>query len=104
MSRAGLGTPADLLPLSVAALAISAHDESRGIPLCAVRLRTDAAKRFKKVANVMAVIWKMLRVAEQTFRRMKHPELMIEVYRGVKCVDGKQDKTEVPASLCLHTI
>ncbi|MDH4195051.1 MAG: hypothetical protein OEW33_07385 [Nitrospirota bacterium] len=65
-------------------------------PFAAVRLRTDAAKRFKKVANATAV-WKMLRVAEQTFRRVKHPELMAEVYRGVKCVDGEHDKTEVAA-------
>ena len=66
-------------------------------PFAAVRLRTDAAKRFKKVANATAVIWKMLMVAEQTFRRVKHPELMAEVYRGKKFVDGKQLKTEVAA-------
>ncbi len=29
-------------------------------PFAALRLRTDAAKRFKKVANATAVIWKML--------------------------------------------
>lgn len=66
-------------------------------PFAAVRLRTNAAKRFKKVANATAVIWKMLMVAEQTFRRVKHPELMTEVYRGVKCIDGRQNKNEVAA-------
>lgn len=66
-------------------------------PFAAVRLRTDAAKRFKKVTNATAVIWKMLMVAEHTFRRVKHPELMIEVYRGVQFVDGKQKKTEAAA-------
>lgn len=66
-------------------------------PFAAVRLRTDAAKRYKKVANATAVIWKLLMVAEQSFRRVKHPELMAEVYRGVKFVDGKQSKTEVAA-------
>jgi len=66
-------------------------------PFAAVRLRTDAAKRFKKVANATAVIWKMLMVAEQTFRRVKHPELMTGVYRGMKCIDGRQEKTEVAA-------
>ena len=40
-------------------------------PFAAVRLRTDAATRFKKVAKATAVIWKMLMVAEQTFRRLK---------------------------------
>ncbi|HNP28698.1 MAG TPA: hypothetical protein PKK23_06620 [Nitrospirales bacterium] len=43
-------------------------------------------------------------VAAQTFRRVKHPELMVEVYRGKKFKDGKQQKTEAAASLCFHTI
>ncbi|MDH3771214.1 MAG: IS256 family transposase [Nitrospirota bacterium] len=66
-------------------------------PFAAVRLRTNAAKRFKKVANATAILWKMLMVAEQTFRRVKHPELMAEVYGGVKFIDGRQEKTEVAA-------
>ena len=32
-------------------------------PFAGLRLRTDAAKRFKKVENAQAVIWKMLLVA-----------------------------------------
>ena len=66
-------------------------------PFAAVRLRTDAAKRFKKVANATAVMWEMLMVAEHTFRRVKHSELMAEVYRGVQCGDGQRRKTEVAA-------
>lgn len=66
-------------------------------PFAAVRLRTDAAKRFKKVAHATAVIWKMLMVAQQTFRRVKHPELMVEVYRGKKFLEGKQPTTAVAA-------
>ena len=54
----------------------------------ALRLRTDAARRFKKVANARAVIWKMLMVAEKRFRRLKAPELMKEVYQGAKYVNG----------------
>ena len=59
-------------------------------PLAALRLRTDAAKRFKKVENAQAVIWKMLLivVAEQRFRRLKAPELMKDVYQGAKYVNG----------------
>ena len=34
-------------------------------PFAGLRLRTDAAKRFKKVNNAQAVIWKMLLVAEK---------------------------------------
>lgn len=66
-------------------------------PFAAARLRTDAAKRFKVVQNATAVIWKMLRVAEHAFRRVKHPELMVDVYRGVNYVDGKQVTTTVAA-------
>jgi transposase-like protein len=57
-------------------------------PFAALRLRTDAAKRFKKVANATAVIFKMLLVSEKKFRRLNSPELMREVYIGVKFEDG----------------
>jgi len=57
-------------------------------PFSGLRLRTDAARRFKKVENAQAVIWKMLLVAEQRFRRLKAPELMTDVYRGAKYVNG----------------
>ena len=36
-------------------------------PFAAVRLRTAAAKRFKKVKNATAVIWKTLLIAEKRF-------------------------------------
>jgi transposase-like protein len=35
-------------------------------PFAAVRLRTAAAKRYKKVENATAVIWKTLLIAERT--------------------------------------
>jgi len=38
-------------------------------PFAALRLRTDAAKRFKKVERATAVIWKMLMVAQVTRKR-----------------------------------
>ena len=57
-------------------------------PFAALRLRTDAAKRFKKVDNARAVIWKMLLVAEKRFRRSKAPELMKDLYQGAKYVNG----------------
>ena len=57
-------------------------------PFAGLRLRTDAAKRFKKVENAQAVIWKMLLVAEKRFRRLKAPELMKDVYQGAKYVNG----------------
>jgi transposase-like protein len=57
-------------------------------PFAAVRLRTTAAKRFKKVDTATAMIWKVLQVAETTFRRLNAPELLPAVYAGVKYVDG----------------
>ena len=57
-------------------------------PFAAVRLRTSAAKRFKKVANATAVIWKTLLIAEQTFRKLDAPELLPEVAEGVPYADG----------------
>ena len=57
-------------------------------PFSALRLRTDASRRFKKVANARAVIWKMLLVAEKRFRRLKAPHLMKDVYQGAQYVNG----------------
>jgi putative transposase len=57
-------------------------------PFAAVRLRTAAAKRFKKVENATAVIWKTLLVAEYTFRRLDAPELLPDVAHGVEYVNG----------------
>jgi putative transposase len=59
-------------------------------PFATVRLRTTAAKRFKKVENATALIWKMLQVAESTFRRLKGAELLPAVYAGAQRVDGVQ--------------
>lgn len=57
-------------------------------PFAALRLRTDAAKRFKKIENATAVIWKALMVAQKRFRRLDAPELLKEVYKGVGFADG----------------
>lgn len=57
-------------------------------PFAALRLRTDAAKRFKKVENATAVIWKTLMIAQKRFRRLDAPKLLKDVYEGVIFVDG----------------
>jgi putative transposase len=59
-------------------------------PFATVRLRTTAAKRFKKVKNATALIWQILQVAESTFRRLKGAELLPPVYAGARSVDGRQ--------------
>ena len=62
-------------------------------PFAAVRLRTSAAKRFKKVERATAIIWRLLRVAEKRFRKLNAPEQCREVFRGVRYADG----IEIPA-------
>ena len=66
-------------------------------PFAAVRLRTAAAKRYKKVDNATAVIWKTLLIAEQRFRRLDAPELLLEVAEGTVYVDGRRVKHKARA-------
>ena len=59
-------------------------------PFAALRLRTDAAKRVKKVANATAVVWKMLLLAERKFRCITHrltepPNGLLKEYRTPAC-------------------
>jgi len=54
----------------------------------AVRPRTDAARRYKKVANAEALIWKILTIAEKKFPRFNSPELLEQVYNGQLFEDG----------------
>ena len=58
--------------------------------VAAVRLRTAAAKRYKKVANATAVIRKALLVAEERFRRPDAPHLIAEVAERAVFVDGER--------------
>jgi putative transposase len=62
-------------------------------PFAAGRLRTTAAKRFKRVPSATAMIWKVLQVAESTFRRLNAPELLPTVYAGVQYMDGVKQTT-----------
>ena len=62
-------------------------------PFAAVRLRTTAAKRFKRVESATALIWKLLLVAEKRFRRLDAPHLLKDVFEGRKFEDGKPVST-----------
>jgi transposase-like protein len=59
-------------------------------PFAGLRLRTDAAKRYKKVESATTVIWKMLLLAEQRFHRLDSPEKLTQVYLEF----GLQESTE----------
>lgn len=62
-------------------------------PFAAVRLRTGAAKRFKKVENATAMIWKTLLVVEQHFRKLNAPHLLSAIYTGIEYRDGRRVPT-----------
>ena len=81
-------------------------------PFAAVRLRTNAGKRYKRVQGATALIWRLLMVAETRFRKLNAYELLQDVYEGKKYKDGKpieqtQPPTEVPMKeapwFLLHT-
>jgi putative transposase len=61
-------------------------------PFGALRLRTDAARRFKKVRNATAMIWKLLALAEKKFRKLNEPDLLKAVFDGAKFENGKRVK------------
>lgn len=63
-------------------------------PFAALRLRTDAAKRYKRVDRATAVIWKMLLIVEKRFRRLNAPELLRDVYIGARYMDGLRMSAE----------
>ena len=63
-------------------------------PFAALRLRTTAAKRFKRVESATALIWKLLLVAEKRFRRLDAPHLLKDVFGGRKFEDGKPVSTQ----------
>lgn len=43
---------------------------------------------MKKVANATALIWRVLLVAERSFRRLDHPQLLAEVAEGAQYRNG----------------
>lgn len=57
-------------------------------PFAAIRLRTDAAKRFKLVDNATALIWKLVMVGEKSWRRLKGARLFQDLYEGMTFDDG----------------
>lgn len=66
-------------------------------PFAAVRLPTDAARRYRKVTNAEALIWRILTIAEKKFRRLNSPELLEQVYEGQRFEDGAEVEVEEPS-------
>ena len=51
-------------------------------------MRTDASRRYKKVENATALIWKTIMISEKRFQKLNGAELLKEVYEGARYVDG----------------
>lgn len=71
-------------------------------PFAALRLRTNAAKRYKRVDRATALIWKLLMVGEKRFQRLRGRELLPGVYyqhrqRLSQVPEYKHILEEVPA-------
>jgi transposase-like protein len=64
-------------------------------PFAAVRLRTTAAKRYKRVDNATAVLWKLLMLAERRFRKLDGHEFLGEVAAGVRFKNGERQAEPV---------
>ena len=64
-------------------------------PFNAVRLRTDASRRFKKTENAEAMIWELLLVAQNSWRALNAPHLMRDVYDGKLIKDGIAVRTTI---------
>jgi putative transposase len=62
-------------------------------PFSSVRLRTDASRRYKRVEGAKAIIWKILQVAEKSWRKLTAPELLPLVASGVTFNDGVMTKS-----------
>jgi putative transposase len=62
-------------------------------PFQVVRLRTNAARRFKKAENATAMLWKLLMVAEKTFRRLDRVHVLNDLLQGAKYINGVQVRT-----------
>ena len=56
--------------------------------MTAVNLLANAVKRYKGVDRQIAVVWKMLVAAENSFRRLPASELIADVYLGARYKDG----------------
>ncbi len=63
-------------------------------PFNIVRLRTNAARRFQRTENASAMIWKLLMIAEKTFRRLDRIHLLDDLLQGVNFINGVPVRTE----------
>jgi putative transposase len=63
-------------------------------PFATIRLRTNASRRFKRVDNATAMIWKLMTVAEKRWRKLDAPERLKDVAEEILFKDGIEMRTE----------
>lgn len=71
-------------------------------PFDSVQLRTNSSRRYKRIEGAKALIWKMLRVAEKSWRRLHAPELLPLVSSNVTFKDGVMTQSETFAKAVTH--
>jgi hypothetical protein len=59
---------------------------------------TGAMKRYKRVDCATVMIWKLLIIAQQTFRTLRASELLTKVAPGANYKNGVETANEVPQS------
>lgn len=57
-------------------------------PFNSVQLRTTASRHYKRVEGAKAIMWKMLQVAEKSWKRLHAPELLPLVSANMTFKDG----------------
>lgn len=73
-------------------MALGSRSLKRAARLPVIRLRASAAERFKRTENAMAILWKLLLVAQSTFRWLDAPNLLPSVAAGDLYVNGSKTK------------
>jgi transposase-like protein len=71
-------------------------------PIDSVQLRTNASRHYQRVEGAKVVMWKMLRVAEKSWRKLHAPELLPLVSSNVTFKDGVMTQSETFANAANH--
>lgn len=63
-------------------------------PFDSMQLRTNASRRYRHVKGAKVIMWKILRVAEKSWRKLHAPELLPLVASSVPFKDGVMTQSE----------
>ena len=63
-------------------------------PFDSAQLRTTASRHYKRIEGAKAIMWKMLQVAEKSWKRLHAPELLAMVSSNVTFKDGVMTQSD----------